>query len=297
MCSSWWAVFHWLSNPAWKSHCITTEVEANCSRTRSLGASGYRWHQTDSPYQSVVARLGERCREILQPLSWLPVSGQAWVSGATASYHTTRGTLARCRSWFPWSDAHWWIHIGRSWLLQQILRDRYNEVNHKWEDHSRVTDHLRPPRATQVTEEWQWTPVRQYLADHGIVHHRVTPLWPQANGEVERQNASIEKRLKIAAEEGKDWREELITYLAAYRAASQSSQTVIWSWDTQQATYRGGNTGSWGAGPRCWDQRMWQTLCRWTPSRSWVEYQARGWGPCKSESDQQTQYSVQFSAS
>ena len=46
---------------------------------------------------------------------------------------------------------------------------------------------------------------RQYLADHGIVHHRVTPLWPQANGEVERENASIEKLLKIAAEEGKDW--------------------------------------------------------------------------------------------
>ena len=67
---------------------------------------------------------------------------------------------------------------------------------------------------------------RQYLADHGIVHHRVTPLWPQANGEVERQNASIEKRLKIAAEEGKDWREELITYLAAYRAAPHATTGV-----------------------------------------------------------------------
>ena len=67
---------------------------------------------------------------------------------------------------------------------------------------------------------------RQYLVDHGIVHHRVTPLWPQANGEVERPNAPIEKRLKIAAEEGKDWREELVMYLAAYHAAPHATTGV-----------------------------------------------------------------------
>ena len=31
----------------------------------------------------------------------------------------------------------------------------------------------------------------QYLEDCGIDHRTTTPLWPQANGEVERQNRSV----------------------------------------------------------------------------------------------------------
>ncbi|XP_030834448.1 uncharacterized protein K02A2.6-like [Strongylocentrotus purpuratus] len=51
----------------------------------------------------------------------------------------------------------------------------------------------------------------EYMNITGIHHHRVTPKWPQANGEVERQNQSIVKRLRIAQAEGKDWREALLT--------------------------------------------------------------------------------------
>ena len=57
-----------------------------------------------------------------------------------------------------------------------------------------------------------------YLAQQGIIHHKVTAKWPQANGEVERQNRSLHKRMQIAQAEGKDWRRELTKYLAAYRA-------------------------------------------------------------------------------
>ena len=52
----------------------------------------------------------------------------------------------------------------------------------------------------------------------GVEHCKVTPRWPQANGEVERQNRSLLKRMKIAQAEGKDWKEEILAYLAAYRA-------------------------------------------------------------------------------
>ena len=38
---------------------------------------------------------------------------------------------------------------------------------------------------------------KMYMQENGMVHHRVTPLWPQANWEVERQNLSILKRLRI----------------------------------------------------------------------------------------------------
>lgn len=39
---------------------------------------------------------------------------------------------------------------------------------------------------------------KDFMEQLDIEHRRVTPLWPQANGEVERQNRSILKRLKIA---------------------------------------------------------------------------------------------------
>lgn len=42
-----------------------------------------------------------------------------------------------------------------------------------------------------------------FLDEFGITHITSPPLWPQANGEVERQNRSLLKRLKIAAAEGK----------------------------------------------------------------------------------------------
>jgi len=63
----------------------------------------------------------------------------------------------------------------------------------------------------------------EYLKDNDIVHHRTTPLWPQANGEVERQNRSLLQRIKIAQGEGKNWKEELLTYLFAYRTTPHST--------------------------------------------------------------------------
>jgi len=49
------------------------------------------------------------------------------------------------------------------------------------------------------------------MDNQGIKH-------PQANGEVERQNQPLLKRIQIAHAEKKDWKKELNTYLAAYRS-------------------------------------------------------------------------------
>lgn len=58
---------------------------------------------------------------------------------------------------------------------------------------------------------------KDYLNSAGIEHYLVTPRWPEANGEVERQNRSIGKRIKIAYSEGRSYKEELRKFIVAYR--------------------------------------------------------------------------------
>lgn len=61
-----------------------------------------------------------------------------------------------------------------------------------------------------------------FIYENQIQHKRTTPLWPQANGEVERQNRSLMKRIRIAHSEKKNWKEELETYLMMYRSVPHS---------------------------------------------------------------------------
>lgn len=64
---------------------------------------------------------------------------------------------------------------------------------------------------------------RDYCAENAIVHLRTTPKWAQANGEVERQNASIMKRIQIAQSDGLDWQKELRRYVTVYRGIVHST--------------------------------------------------------------------------
>ena len=50
---------------------------------------------------------------------------------------------------------------------------------------------------------------KNFLVKNGIEQQMTTPLWPQANGEIERQNRSILKRLRIAQAEGRNLRLEV----------------------------------------------------------------------------------------
>ena len=72
-----------------------------------------------------------------------------------------------------------------------------------------------------VSEEME-----KYLEEMGIVHHYNTPLWPRANGEVERQNRSLLKAMRVFQAEGKDWRLELNKFLLAYRSTSHTTTGV-----------------------------------------------------------------------
>ena len=53
-----------------------------------------------------------------------------------------------------------------------------------------------------------------------------TPMWPAANGEVERQNRSLLKALKIAHLNGKDHKAELRKFLLSYRSTPHSTTGV-----------------------------------------------------------------------
>ena len=69
-----------------------------------------------------------------------------------------------------------------------------------------------------VSEEFQ-----KFLEENNIEHRRSPPLWPQANGEVERQNRTLLKALKVAEVERKTWRKELQKFLLAYRSTPQAT--------------------------------------------------------------------------
>ena len=64
-----------------------------------------------------------------------------------------------------------------------------------------------------VSSEFQ-----EFLQSYGIYWLSTTPMWPAANGEVERQNRSLLKSLKIAHMSGKDYKAELRRFLLAYRS-------------------------------------------------------------------------------
>ena len=65
-----------------------------------------------------------------------------------------------------------------------------------------------------------------YIERNDIEHRRTTPLWPQAKGDIERQNHTILKRLRIAQVEGRDWRSQMDDFFMIYRSTPHSRTGV-----------------------------------------------------------------------
>lgn len=64
---------------------------------------------------------------------------------------------------------------------------------------------------------------KQYCEVHNIHLNSTTPYWPQMNGEVERQNRSLLKRMIICQEQKGNWYEDLDQYLLMYRSTPHST--------------------------------------------------------------------------
>ena len=61
----------------------------------------------------------------------------------------------------------------------------------------------------------------------GFKHQKVTPLWPRANGEVERFVKTLKKCIKAAKVEGRNWRGELQAILHNYRTTPHATTGVV----------------------------------------------------------------------
>ena len=75
--------------------------------------------------------------------------------------------------------------------------------------------------ANLMSEEFE-----TFLATHAIKHWKVTPYWPQANAVVERFNKTIEKAIRTAHAEDKDWRTDMYAFLQNYRATPHTTTGV-----------------------------------------------------------------------
>ena len=67
----------------------------------------------------------------------------------------------------------------------------------------------------------------RYLVDNGILHRKVTPQWAQANGEVERQNRSLLKSMRIARAEGKKMEERARSLVLNTKRTSDNNRCNI----------------------------------------------------------------------
>ncbi|XP_064466636.1 uncharacterized protein LOC135377852 [Ornithodoros turicata] len=60
---------------------------------------------------------------------------------------------------------------------------------------------------------------QEFAAELGFHHHRITPLWPQANGEAERFMRTLKKHVDTSS----NWTAELDIFLMAYRSTKQAT--------------------------------------------------------------------------
>lgn len=63
----------------------------------------------------------------------------------------------------------------------------------------------------------------QFCKDSNVHLNNGIPYWLQQNGEVERQNRSLLKRLKISQLEKRNWQDDLQDYLLMYRSTKHST--------------------------------------------------------------------------
>ena len=67
---------------------------------------------------------------------------------------------------------------------------------------------------------------QSFSQDLGFKHRKITPRWPQANGEVERFVRTVKKVIKTATVERKNWKQEMHRFLRNYRATPHSTTRV-----------------------------------------------------------------------
>lgn len=68
--------------------------------------------------------------------------------------------------------------------------------------------------------------LHELCKEYGVELRKTTPYWPQANGEVERANRALKKRLQISQTSKSDWKWDLRMYLLIYNSTPHSTTGV-----------------------------------------------------------------------
>ncbi|XP_057308276.1 uncharacterized protein LOC130646152 [Hydractinia symbiolongicarpus] len=68
--------------------------------------------------------------------------------------------------------------------------------------------------------------IRKYMKEKGNTHRRITPYWPQANGQVERFMGALANSLRKASIENRDWQIACYNFLLSYRTTLHSTTNV-----------------------------------------------------------------------
>ena len=61
------------------------------------------------------------------------------------------------------------------------------------------------------------------MGENGPIHRRITPLWNQANGQVESFMQPLTKAVRVSAMSGRPWCKDLYRFLLNYRATPHST--------------------------------------------------------------------------
>lgn len=88
----------------------------------------------------------------------------------------------------------------------------------------RIFQRLGFPRTITLDNARQFlsTDFGDFCKQNGVFLNYSTPYWPQQNGEVERQNRSLLKRLQISCALKRDWKNDLEEYLMMYYSTPHS---------------------------------------------------------------------------
>ncbi len=65
-----------------------------------------------------------------------------------------------------------------------------------------------------------------YAKHCGFTHRKITPYWPQANGEAERFMHTLQKCIRAAIIEKKNWKQAMNQFLLNYRATPHSTTSI-----------------------------------------------------------------------
>ena len=65
-----------------------------------------------------------------------------------------------------------------------------------------------------------------FAEQSGFQHRKITPLWPEANGEAERFMKTLNKFVRATTTEDQNWRTQLPNFLRQYRATPHSSTNI-----------------------------------------------------------------------